>query len=299
METTYDGITFKLGDVAFADAAPQYSPRSTNGNPSSEYRFKDAAIGSPDAPPPTGSTNSIVSLGEGGFIVVRFDDNVLVGSGDANADLYINEAGGGTSSERIFVEISQDNSTWISVGSTEGGAATIDIDAFLTSTNADRAFRYVRITDDRDQVATTGASQGADIDAVGTITGGARMVGDATPEMLNGTEGREVIIGEGGADTISGGAERDTLEGGEGDDVIFGGAGVDRIFGENGDDQLFGGRSEDADYIEGGSGRDQIYSNGGKDTIFGGNDDDIIGTGEGDDSASGGTGRDTMFGSTM
>ncbi len=299
METTYNGITFKLGDVAFADAVPQYAPVTTNGNPTSEYRFRDAAIGSPDAPPPAGASNSFVSLGEGGRIVVRFDDNVLVGSGDANPDLYIDEAGTGASAERMFVEISETGSTWISVGVANGGPSSIDIDPFLVGSSADRGFRFVRITDDKDQVAQTSAAQGADIDAVGAITSGARMVGNDTPEMLNGTEGREVIIGGGGADTISAGAERDTLEGGEGDDVIFGGAGVDRIFGENGDDQLFGGRSEDADYIEGGSGRDQIYSNGGEDTVFGGNDDDIIGTGEGDDSASGGSGRDTMFGSTM
>ena len=83
---------------------------------------------------------------------------------------------------------------------------------------------------------------------VPTITG----TNDA--EVLEGTDGIDVIMGLGGndvinglqaADVICGGAGDDTVNGDNGDDVLSGGFGADFVNGGNGDDTMVGGPGMD------------------------------------------------------
>jgi Ca2+-binding RTX toxin-like protein len=74
------------------------------------------------------------------------------------------------------------------------------------------------------------------------------------PDVLQGTEGNDVIrgfddndilLGNGGNDIIQGGDDEDVLAGGEGNDVLAGGNNSDSINGGAGNDILFGGDGED------------------------------------------------------
>jgi hypothetical protein len=107
-----------------------------------------------------------VSLGRGGRLTLQFTDNLLTGSDDADLDLWIFEVGPDV--EDTFVEISADGVIWFAVGSVFGTTSGIDIDAFgFGSTDT---FGFVRLRDDPAEGGTSGASVGADIDAVGAIS---------------------------------------------------------------------------------------------------------------------------------
>ncbi len=287
--TTYSGITFPDGDVSFADFAFAYDPAFGGGAvPTASQQELSRIVGAPN--------NSSVSLGDGGRITVRFDDNVLTGSGDATKDLHIFEVGPDV--EDCFVEISADGTTWISVGAITGSTSSIDIDPFIAQAgfSSSQPFRFVRITDDGDKDDQSGSSVGADIEAVGAISSIGRIAGTNGSEAINGSAAAEVIDAGGGADTVSAGGGNDTVNAGEGNDVVFGGAGIDVINGEGGDDQLFGGVAPEGDVISGGDGNDQVYANAGADSLDGGLGNDILGTGTGNDTATGGAGNDTLFG---
>ncbi|WP_051235278.1 hypothetical protein [Marinimicrobium agarilyticum] len=157
---TYDGITFPDGDVSFADAYLDIelgTPEPTAGN------FDPAAsLGAPD--------NGAYSLGQGGFMTLRFTDNSLTGSGDSTPDLHIFEVG--PLVEDTFVWISQDNESFLSLGKVFGATSSIDIDAYLGAAGIDpfTRFSYVRLQDDPNENTSNVTYAGADIDAVGAIT---------------------------------------------------------------------------------------------------------------------------------
>ena len=97
---------------------------------------------------------------------------MLTGS-DSNAlDLWVFEVGPDV--EDTFVDISVDGTTWISVGKVFGSTAGIDIDAFGYGSAS--AFGYIRLTDDGALDGQSGATVGADIDAVGAISTQRRSV---------------------------------------------------------------------------------------------------------------------------
>lgn len=168
--TVYDGITFPEGDVSFVDAVVSYEPLFDGGPGPTSATFMDpaSAIGPPDYSGGSSGTGS-VSLGDGGRITLRFTDNALAGSGDSADDLHIFEIGAQV--EDTFVEISTNGTTFISVGSANGSTSSIDIDPFLTAASIapDTKFFFVRLTDDTDRDGQSGATVGADIDAVGAI----------------------------------------------------------------------------------------------------------------------------------
>jgi hypothetical protein len=164
------GVEFPQGAASFADAVVSYSPVFVSGNPSEPHRGAFNALGVPDYAGDNGCASqadcTFVSLGDGGSLVVQFVDNRLTGSGDASLDLWIFEVG--PDIEDTFVDISKDGTTWLSVGKVGGSTAGVDIDAF-GYTAAD-LFAYVRLTDDPNLDGQSGATVGADIDAVGAIT---------------------------------------------------------------------------------------------------------------------------------
>lgn len=169
------GIEFPNGVISFADAVVSYSPAIVNGEPTLPFRGAANALGAPSSVWDCSiqATCGFVSLGNGGNIVLRFTDNLLTGSNSSALDLWVFEIGSGV--EDTFVDISEDGTTWYSVGKVLGATAGVDIDAFGFGSN--RSFSYIRLTDDLAENFFPGETAGADINAVGAISTVA-----ATPE---------------------------------------------------------------------------------------------------------------------
>jgi hypothetical protein len=172
--TTIGGVDFPQGAISFADAVVSYNPDAGGAVPSAANSEPSNALGLPEVPGNTsiGACSGdpyacpFVSLGDGGSITLKFTDNLLTGSGDSSLDLWVFEVGPDV--EDTFVDISKDGNTWFSVGKVFGTTSGIDIDAFGFSQTD--SFGYVRLTDDPNEGSTTGASVGADIDAIGAIS---------------------------------------------------------------------------------------------------------------------------------
>lgn len=165
--TVYNGIDFPDGEASFADVVVDYDPAfAGNTGPLPAYQDATQALGIPDHPD-ADSEPEYVSLGDGGYIILRFTDNSLTGS-DSNAiDLWIFEIGPDV--EDTFIDISKNGIDWFSVGEVGGSTSGIDIDAFGWGTSD--FFSYVRLTDDPDEGQQgSGGTIGADIDAVGAIS---------------------------------------------------------------------------------------------------------------------------------
>jgi hypothetical protein len=164
------GADFPAGAASFADAVASYDPVVQAGEPTAPHRVAANALGVPDYAGDNDCTGdpgcSFVSLGDGGSITLRFLDNALTGSGNADPDLFVFEVG--PDIEDTFVEISMDGLLWESVGSVGGSFATIDIDAF--GFGPGDLFTWVRLTDDPLLDGQVGGTVGADIDAVGAIS---------------------------------------------------------------------------------------------------------------------------------
>ncbi len=112
---------------------------------------------------------------------------------------------------------------------------------------------------------------------------------------ITGTTRNDVIEGTEGADVILAGPGSDTIRGLGGDDVICGGDGNDRIYGDDGDDLVFAG--EGGDRIYGGAGHDELRGEGGRDIILGEKGDDVLVGGRGKDRIAGRSGNDVIKGS--
>jgi hypothetical protein len=180
------GADFPAGAISFADAVLSYSPALVAGEPTDPHRGAFNALGVPDYTGVqscfTQAACSFVSLGNGGSIVLRFDDNKLTGSGDNKLDIWVFEVGDDI--EDTFVDISSDGVAWHSVGKVFGSTAGIDIDAF--GFGPGDHFSFIRLTDDPNEGALDGYTVGADIDAVGAISTIAKtqevIVQEAVPE---------------------------------------------------------------------------------------------------------------------
>lgn len=138
-----------------------------------------------------------------------------------------------------------------------------------------------------------------------TIGGGdSRQVIEGTDgdDVIAGGSGFNIIKGNDGNDSITGGDHLNFIYGGDGDDTITGGNGINIIRGEGGDDTITDGTGDG--YLDGGDGNDTIYAGAGNDILIGGagNDrlfgedgDDVIAGNDGDDYLSGGDGNDTLY----
>lgn len=164
------GTDFPQGAISFADVVVGYSPVMVGSSPTEPYRGAFNALGVPDyVGANTASSQAectFVSLGDGGSIVLEFTDNKLTGSGTDSMDLWIFEVGPDV--EDTYVDISKDGVTWNAVGAVGGSTSGIDIDAF--GWGVSDIFSHIRLTDDPLLDGQTGATVGADIDAVGAIT---------------------------------------------------------------------------------------------------------------------------------
>ncbi|MCL2931865.1 MAG: hypothetical protein MGG11_06150 [Trichodesmium sp. MAG_R03] len=147
------------------------------------------------------------------------------------------------------------------------------------------------------------------------------IIGNNTPQFIQGTFNSDTIFGFGGNDTIDGqdgndsifgNSGSDSIIGGRDDDIIFGNVGIDTIDGQDGNDSILGNEDNDilgggegndtiqgntgSDEIDGGSGDDSVYGNLGSDSIFGNVGNDYILGNEDSDRLEGGIGNDSIFG---
>ncbi|MCH8252626.1 MAG: hypothetical protein IID36_09265 [Planctomycetes bacterium] len=182
--TEYSGVCFPSGDVSFADLVIQYDPEF-GGNPAPgdpEVLDPTHALGAPDY---DGTAAGAVSLGQGGLLELAFTDNLLANSGDPGADLYVFEVGAKPEAMSIALQatpetavllaaalISPNADGWYEVGDIGGATLlAIDVDGYFNGFAAGALlFDAVQIIDDPTTGESTGATPGADIDAVGAIT---------------------------------------------------------------------------------------------------------------------------------
>jgi outer membrane protein OmpA-like peptidoglycan-associated protein len=159
-------VVFPGGPTSFADDLIAY--RVGNPEPIPEGEDPRTALGAPDYSANIWELPRAVSLGNGGSITLRFNDNVLV---DVDGpDLFIFEIG--PNPEAVLVDISIDGEKWIEVGEAPGGLCAIDISKVA---QPDEVFRYVRLRDVPNQGGDSEAWPGADIDAVGAIGSAERV----------------------------------------------------------------------------------------------------------------------------
>jgi Ca2+-binding RTX toxin-like protein len=142
---------------------------------------------------------------------------------------------------------------WAVVGLTQGGTATVDLDASLT-----------------DYFQLTGSSQADLLTFVPTDTAKIRInAGDGNDRIL-GAAAADTFNGEAGNDTLNGKGGNDTLDGGDGIDLLIGGNGNDTLHVRSGDtalgdagDDLFRVYESGAIRFEGGTGNDVLQTEGG------------------------------------
>jgi len=166
--TTYFGVTFPHGDLAFADRVVDYMVASCVRE---AYDDPEEALGPPDAYPTVcegcnGCDTNAVSLGfrlsvldNRGYLIIEFVDNILLDVAGADLFVYI------TNNNPSRVEISSDGVSYIFVGETVGYPGAIDIGPYV---GAGDEFRFVRLSDvpaDEDHSGCPGPS----IDAIGAM----------------------------------------------------------------------------------------------------------------------------------
>mgnify|MGYP001276815608 CR=1 FL=1 len=157
--TRGEPIYMPIGKISFADKVIDF----TIGNPaaSDEFSNPEEALGEPNYT--HYRVPRYVSLGCGGQLTLEFTDNGFIDM--EGPDLYVWEVG--PSEESFQFEISKDGKEWLDLGIISGGKSFIDIAPVVTD---DRdIFYFVRITDQKE--ICSGDTPGADIDAVGTISG--------------------------------------------------------------------------------------------------------------------------------
>jgi OmpA-OmpF porin, OOP family len=157
--TRGEPIYMPLGEISFADRVVDFQI----GDPSASEEFSDPeeALGEPNYT--HYRVPRYVSLGCGGQLTLEFTDNGFVDM--EGPDIYVWEVG--PSEESFQFEISKDGKKWRDLGIIPGGKSFIDIAPAVQDIHD--IFYFVRITDQRE--ICSGDTPGADIDAVGTISG--------------------------------------------------------------------------------------------------------------------------------
>ena len=160
-------VVFPQGDVSFVDEVVSYQV----GDPAplkAKHRKPSNTLGVPDYRHRTGE--GYLSLGCGGVLVVKFNDNALTDI--QGPDLHVFEVG--TAIEPTQLEISPDNKHWVMVGDISGGRADVDIAKYTKKFDT---FRYLKLTDLKQHCGR--GSPGSDIDAIGAIGSSLRITLDS------------------------------------------------------------------------------------------------------------------------
>ncbi len=222
------------------------------------------------------------SLGGWSFTVKQNNQVVTSGTTDANGKIELNLLPG----EYVITETLLGN-CWVS---TTGVTQTVTIEP---QTPATFSFgnRYI---------CQRPPAQCANI----TIHN--QIIGTNGYNVINGTEGNDLILARGGTDIVHGMGGDDCILGENGSDELYGDAGNDIILGGNGKDDIYGGDGDDLgygdnddDFLSGGNGNDRLFGNNGNDCVVGGDGDDFIDGGAGNDAPLiGNGGNDTIYGGT-
>jgi hypothetical protein len=199
---TYGGVSFPIGDRAFADRVAEYVSASCVRD---AFDDPEEALGPPDAKRDGcqgcgGCDANAVSLGfrlsdldTRGHLVLEFVDNTLLDGPGNDLFVYI------TNDNPCRVEISADGLQYIFVGVTVGYPGAIDIGPFVT---AGTEFRFVRLSDipsDEDHSSCPGSS----IDAVGAMgPAEAIAIGEASGTLEVQPVGQLALAGVGGASEL-------------------------------------------------------------------------------------------------
>ena len=176
----FGGIEFPDGVVSFADEVITYNPMYSGGPSPSENLDPATAVG----PPQGYSADNFVALGRGGILEVAFTNNFLVNSGDDSKELHIFEVGPDVEDTFIAVRptaetalllgesYDADDDGFYEIGKIFGSTSSIDIDGyFIGFEKGVLKFDAVQLIDDYNEGQSSGNTVGADIDAVGAITG--------------------------------------------------------------------------------------------------------------------------------
>ncbi|ARN56339.1 hypothetical protein [Sedimentisphaera salicampi] len=176
----FGGIEFPNGELSFADEVITYAPLHSGGPAPTTAENPQKALGTPDY---SSSSDSYVTLGRGGLIELKFVDNFLINDGTQEADLHIFEIGPDVEDTLVAVRPTQETIALLAgedydsnddgfyeIGKVSGSTSSIDIDAFFAGhTSGELVFDAVQLIDDYNEGNTSGATVGADIDAVGAI----------------------------------------------------------------------------------------------------------------------------------
>ncbi|MBB4403782.1 MULTISPECIES: Ig-like domain-containing protein [Rhizobium/Agrobacterium group] len=108
--------------------------------------------------------------------------------------------------------------------------------------------------------------------------------------IVEGSNGDDVLIGTSRKDMLEGGSGDDRLSAGEGHDIVDAGEGHDRVIAGEGSDDVYGGAGNDV--LMGGAGNDVVFGGAGNDEISGGSGHDVLAGGSGNDVLTGGSGVD-------
>ena len=129
------------------------------------------------------------------------------------------------------------------------------------------------------------------------------------PEVVNGTNGNDVLVGDEGTDTLNGLDGDDIMSWSEGADIFNGGAGTDcvsyagaslgavvNLESGHADGAAVGDQFDDIENLVGSDHKDVLIGDAGANVIEGGLDKDRLEGGDGDDHLLGGDGNDTLVG---
>lgn len=160
-------VLFPLGDISFADEVVSFTPGDPASGP--DESIPEEVLGPPDYVDTV--DDNYLTLGCGGVLELRFTDNALV---DVDGpDLFIFEIGPAV--EATELAISGDGEFWVELGRISGAVAAVDLAGHVDVADS---FSLVRLTDLRE--TCHGQWPGADIDAVGAIGAGRRVVLDSS-----------------------------------------------------------------------------------------------------------------------
>lgn len=157
--TRGEPIYMPIGKISFADKVVEF--KQGNQRAAKDFTDPTQSLGEPNYI--HYKVARYVSLGCGGQLTLEFTDNGFVDM--EGPDLYVWEVG--PSVESFQFEISKDGLNWEDLGLVSGGKSFIDIAPVVNDIRD--VFYFVRITDQKE--ICTGNTPGADIDAVGTISG--------------------------------------------------------------------------------------------------------------------------------
>lgn len=205
-------------------------------------------------------------------------------AGSANDEVLTGSAG---SDVFVFAEGHGDDT----IANFEIGTDIVDLSCFGQEIPwAELSGKISTVTDPDDPNTVTGVVIDLAQWGGGTITlDGVTSVDDITEatfrlpavNVMEGTDGADLLAGGSGIDKMYGGGDGDILDGGAGNDELHGGEGYDLLVGGSGDDKLYGDAGKDT--LDGGTGDDELRGGAGDDILDGAAGADLIVGGRGDD----------------